>query len=65
MYNCQGGANSEYTEEFYELVLRNELNENEEQKEAQCIGGLRLNVQDILNQQGRGNFSDLSTCVGC
>ena len=39
----------EYTEEFYMLVARNDLNEDEDQLVARYIGGLRGDLQDALN----------------
>jgi len=52
----RGRSVDDYTEEFYERVLRNELNESEEQKVARYIGGLHISLQDVLNQQIFGTF---------
>lgn len=41
----------EYTEEFHQLVARNDLMETEEQLVARYISGLRLNIRDELEQR--------------
>jgi hypothetical protein len=39
----------DYTEEFFQLVARNDLSETEEQLVARYLGGLRQSLQDILS----------------
>jgi len=39
----------DYTEEFYQLVARNDLSETEEQMVARYLGGLRQPLQDALS----------------
>ncbi|XP_038678354.1 uncharacterized protein LOC119979794 [Tripterygium wilfordii] len=39
----------DYTEEFYQLVARNDMNESDEQLVTRYIGGLRLEIQDALS----------------
>ncbi|XP_028550837.1 uncharacterized protein LOC110096704 [Dendrobium catenatum] len=48
--HCNQGARtvSEYTEEFYRLSARNNLNESETQLVARYIGGLKEAIQDKL-----------------
>ncbi|XP_031378182.1 uncharacterized protein LOC116193578 [Punica granatum] len=55
MYQClqnlrQGSRSvDDYTNEFYQLVARNELKETEDQLVARYIGGLRVQLQDTVN----------------
>ncbi|KAL4197184.1 hypothetical protein AMTRI_Chr04g187010 [Amborella trichopoda] len=39
----------DYPEEFYQLVVRKNLSETEEQQVARCIAGLRQSIQDVLS----------------
>ncbi|XP_062145847.1 uncharacterized protein LOC133853838 [Alnus glutinosa] len=39
----------DYTEEFYQLIARNDLSETEEQMVARYLGGLRQPLQDALS----------------
>ncbi|XP_068638533.1 uncharacterized protein [Aristolochia californica] len=39
----------DYTEEFYQLIARNDLSETEEQMVARYLGGLRQPLQDVLS----------------
>ncbi|KAJ0975499.1 hypothetical protein J5N97_017464 [Dioscorea zingiberensis] len=39
----------EYTEDFYQLIARNDLSETEEQLVARYLGGLRQPLQDVLS----------------
>ncbi|PKI76682.1 hypothetical protein CRG98_002991 [Punica granatum] len=47
----KGGSRSadDYTNEFYQLVARNELQETEDQLVARYIGRLRVQLQDTIN----------------
>ncbi|KAI3709992.1 hypothetical protein L2E82_39765 [Cichorium intybus] len=39
----------EYTTEFYQLLARNEIQENEDQLVARYVGGLKLQIQEVVN----------------
>ncbi|XP_031375720.1 uncharacterized protein LOC116190199 [Punica granatum] len=49
--NLRQGSRSvdDYTNEFYQLVARNELQETEDQLVARYIGGLRVQLQNTIN----------------
>ncbi|KAG6629422.1 hypothetical protein CIPAW_14G083400 [Carya illinoinensis] len=51
LHALRQGARSvdDYTEEFYQLVARNDLSETEEQMVALYLGGLRQPLQDVLS----------------
>ncbi|KAJ0977838.1 hypothetical protein J5N97_013312 [Dioscorea zingiberensis] len=51
LYTLRQGARSvdEYTEDFYQLIARNDLSETEEQLVARYLGGLRQPIQDVLS----------------
>ena len=39
----------EYTTEFYQLIARNEIQETEDQLVSRYIGGLKFQIQDVVN----------------
>ena len=39
----------DYTTKFYQLLARNEIHETEDQLVAQYIGGLKVQIQEIVN----------------
>ena len=51
LHTLRQGARSvdDYTEEFHQLVARNDLSEIEEQLVALNLGGLRQSLQDVLS----------------
>ncbi|PKI48211.1 hypothetical protein CRG98_031398 [Punica granatum] len=51
LQNLRQGSRSvdNYTNELYQLVARNELQETEDQLVARYIGGLRVQLQDMVN----------------
>ncbi|KAH7855929.1 hypothetical protein Vadar_030710 [Vaccinium darrowii] len=48
----------DYTEEFYQLVARNDLAESTEQQTARYVGGLRQQIQDELMMYDLCSVSD-------
>ncbi|KAE8681373.1 putative CCCH-type zinc finger family protein [Hibiscus syriacus] len=56
----QKGARSvdDYTEEFYQLVARNDLSETEEKMVARYLGGLRQPLQDVLSLHSLWSVSE-------
>ena len=40
---------NDYADEFYQLIVRNDIMETEEQLTARYIGGLRMQIQDMVN----------------
>src|SRR5574338_70000 len=40
---------NDYVDEFYQLIARNDIMETEEQLTSRFIGGLRMQIQDIVN----------------
>ncbi|PKU73240.1 RNA-directed DNA polymerase [Dendrobium catenatum] len=55
----QGGRSvSEYTEEFYRLSARNDLNETTNQLVARYIGGLKEGIQDKLEMSSVWSLSE-------
>ncbi|XP_031404486.1 uncharacterized protein LOC116213611 [Punica granatum] len=51
LQNLQQGTRTvdEYTNEFFQLIVRNEVHETEDQLVATYIGGLRVQIQDTVN----------------
>jgi hypothetical protein len=60
LQNLRQGNRSvdEYTTEFYQLVSRDAIAEDEESRVARYIGGLRIQFQDVLNMFDVLNVSD-------
>ncbi|KAE8729552.1 hypothetical protein F3Y22_tig00003518pilonHSYRG00008 [Hibiscus syriacus] len=48
----------DYTEEFYQLVTRNDLSEMEKQMVARYLGGLRQPLQDVLSLHSLWSVSE-------
>ncbi|KAE8655824.1 putative CCCH-type zinc finger family protein [Hibiscus syriacus] len=48
----------DYTEEFYQLVARNDLSETEEQMVERYLGGLRQPLQDVLSLHSLWSVSE-------
>lgn len=40
---------NEYADEFYQLIARNDIMETEEQLTSRFVGGLRMQIQDMVN----------------
>lgn len=40
---------NDYADEFYQLIARNDIMETEEQLTARYVGGLRMQIQDMVN----------------
>ena len=40
---------NDYADEFYQLIARNDIMETEEQLTARFIGGMRIQIQDMVN----------------
>ena len=51
LQNLRQGTKSvnDYTDEFYQLIARNDIMETEEQLTARFVGGLRMQIQDMVN----------------
>ena len=51
LQNLKQGLRSvdEYTTEFYQLIARNEIQETEDQLVSRYIGGLKFQIQDVVN----------------
>ncbi|KAE8676682.1 putative CCCH-type zinc finger family protein [Hibiscus syriacus] len=60
LHALRQGARSidDYTEEFYQLVARNDLSEMEEQMVAWYLGGLRQPLQDVLSLHSLWSVSE-------
>ncbi|KAE8696147.1 putative CCCH-type zinc finger family protein [Hibiscus syriacus] len=60
LHALRQGARSvdDYTEEFYQLVARNDLSETEEQMVARYLGGLRQPLQDVLSLHSLWSVSE-------
>ncbi|KAE8730965.1 hypothetical protein F3Y22_tig00002841pilonHSYRG00088 [Hibiscus syriacus] len=60
LHALRQGARSvdDYTEEFYQLVARNDLSEMEEQMVARYLGGLRQPLQDVLSLHSLWSVSE-------
>ena len=40
---------NDYADEFYQLIARNDIMETEEQLTSRFVGGLRMQIQDMVN----------------
>lgn len=51
LQNLRQGTKSvnDYADEFYQLIVRNDIMETEEQLTARFVGGLRMQIQDMVN----------------
>ena len=51
LQNLRQGTKSvnDYADEFYQLIARNDIMETEEQLTARFVGGLRMQIQDMVN----------------
>ncbi|KAE8676344.1 putative CCCH-type zinc finger family protein [Hibiscus syriacus] len=60
LHALRQGARSvdDYTEEFYQLVARNDLSETEEQMVARYLGGLRQPLQDVISLHSLWSVSE-------
>ncbi|KAE8672957.1 putative Quercetin 3-O-methyltransferase 1 [Hibiscus syriacus] len=60
LHALRQGARSvdDYTEEFYQLVTRNDLSETDEQMVARYLGGLRQPLQDVLSLHSLWSVSE-------
>ena len=60
LHSLRQGTRSvdDYTEEFYQLIARNDLSETEEQMVARYLGGLRQPLQDVLSLHSLWTISE-------
>ncbi|XP_068638446.1 uncharacterized protein [Aristolochia californica] len=65
LHLLQQGSRSvdDYTEEFYQLIARNDLSETEEQMVARYLGGLRQPLQDVLSLHSLWTISEAYQCA--
>ena len=51
LQNLRQGTNTvnDYADEFYQLIARNDIMETEEQLTTRFVGGLRMQIQDMVN----------------